>query len=140
MKKNITEFKMPLTPITKETFERQGWKYIENEDSSMGFSNSEFQEFTNDYYYKLNLPKFRDDAFAPAMVSNTLSERYMLKEMGIPVNQFIVSIENLDGLGMCKYEEEVEILYRYLTGYDIDDETMNNINDDQSNIIFKIPM
>jgi hypothetical protein len=25
--KRETEFKMMLTPITKETFERQGWKY-----------------------------------------------------------------------------------------------------------------
>lgn len=119
--KRETEFRMPLTPITKETFERQGWKYVEVEDSGIGFSMDDGDMISGgmDYYYILNLPKNRDDEFASCLISNLESERHMLHEMGVPPGQFVVTMGDTDGLGLCRCEEEIEVLYRALTGYDI---------------------
>jgi hypothetical protein len=37
------------------------------------------------------------------------------KELGLPKGHYYVELEDLNGLGFCKSEEEVEILYRALT-------------------------
>jgi hypothetical protein len=139
MKRTTREFKMPLTPITKETFERQGWKYVEAEEGMSGMSmmGGDFDEFQLDYYYKLPLPKIREDEFAPYLASNYISETPLLREMGIPSGQFIVSIEDMDGLGTCRYEEEIEVLYRALTGFDIYDNIQIE-HQDPSTAIFKV--
>ena len=122
--KRETEFKMMLTPITKETFERQGWKYVEAEDIRTGFSmeDGDMMEGMIDYYYVLNLPKNRNDEFANCLISNLESERIMLYDMGVLPGQFVVTMGDTDGLGLCRCEEEIEVLYRALTGYDIYDD------------------
>lgn len=124
----FTDFKFPLTPITKETFEKQGWVRVDssgNSDSSYNDNDNDNEVIDGglpDYYYKLNLPKNRDDDYSSCMVSNSISERYIMKnELNINQNHFLVKIDDMDGLGLCRYEEEVEALYKLLTGDDIYD-------------------
>lgn len=102
---------MPLTPITKETFDKQGWIRVAEQ------LDGDEEEF--DFYYKIGLPKVRTDEYAMYIVSNNNSERGFFKEMGVKNNEFVVNIENSDGLGFCRYEEEIEVLYKILTGIDI---------------------
>jgi hypothetical protein len=122
----FTDFKFPLTPITKETFERQGWLKVNSSDDTSSTYEDDDNEVTDgflpDYYYRLNLPKNRDDDYAPCLVSNSISERYIMKnELNINQNHFLVKIDDMDWLGLCRYEEEVEALYKLLTGDDIYD-------------------
>ena len=112
------EVKLPMTPITAETFERQGWKKIAGGD---GFDEDEMDENGQHYYYVLPLPKFRDDEFAPMLVSNSTDEMMLLKELGLKKGQFFIEIMDMDGLGWCGSEEELSILYNALTGDDIEE-------------------
>ena len=41
-------------------------------------------------------------------------------ELGIPKGHFVVELQDYAGLGFCKTEEELIILYRCLTGEDIE--------------------
>jgi len=115
---------LPLTPITEETFLQQGWTKVETvANESDGYYDDEDDDddfIDGDYYWALPLPKARVDEYAPRLVSNTLGEREILSfDIKLRANEFVVQIEELEGLGFCKYEEEVEVLYKALTGEDI---------------------
>lgn len=114
------EIKLPLTPITEKTFERQGWikrnvgdMIIDDED--------DVDEDTTAYYFTLSLPKDRDDEYAPQLVSNATDELGLLKDIGLKPGQFFVEILGTEGLGFAASEEELELLYKVLTGDDINE-------------------
>jgi hypothetical protein len=115
------EFKLPQTPITELTFIRQGW--IRNDvyelDDEMD-DDDKTNDDTKHYFFVLPLPKSRKDEYAPSLASNATDEISAIKEMGLKQGQFFVEIMNSDGLGFCKTEEELEILYWALTGENIE--------------------
>ena len=127
------EFKLPTTPITEKTFIRQGWekhsvgeRYIEDD----GFD-YEIEEFEEDneiedddaYYWTLPLPKDRrDDQYAVVLASNATDELSVVREFGLQEGSFVVEIFDSDGLGLCINEEELEVLYRALTGEEIEED------------------
>jgi hypothetical protein len=96
------------TPITTTTFKTQGWE-----------KNTETQDGIKFSYWTLVLPKDNPDEDAICMISSANDE---WDELGIPKGHYVVEIENLNGLGYCESEEEIEILYRALTGTDLYDE------------------
>jgi len=110
------EIKLPMTPITERTFVRQGWKKIEAGD---GVSED------GHYYWILPIPKFREDEFAPLLVSNSTDEQLILKEVGLKPGQFFIEMSDMDGLGFCSSEEELDILYSALCGEDIEENLEN---------------
>lgn len=93
------------TPITKTTFKLQGW------EKKTATENGEKY-----YYWILPLPKDNPDENAPALISSA-SDEYL--ELNLPKGRYVVELYDLAGLGYCESEEEIEILYRALTGYDI---------------------
>lgn len=102
----------PLTPITEETFERQGWKMmVETEESTDG-DNEEF------YYWTLALPRDNPDPNSPILISSC-NDDYL--DLNIKKGQYYVEIEDMNGLGLCTSEEELEILYRALTKSELED-------------------
>lgn len=108
--------RLPLTPITEETFKRQGWKKIMiDSDPTDGED-----EIGDIYYFTLPLPKNRTDEFTPFLISNATDEIEALLELGLQVGTFFVELMNTDGLGFCSTEEELEILYRALTRQSIE--------------------
>ena len=131
------EIKLPLTPITEETFIRQGWKKVDvneplfdeddfiDEDDEDGIfeeePNEEETEKPQAFYYILSIPKDRDDPYSPKLISNATDENGLLKEMGLPPDTFFVELMDWDGLGYCESEEEIEILYKSLTGKNLVD-------------------
>ena len=127
------EFKLPTTPITEKTFIRQGWeksyigdRYIDDE----GFE-EDVEEFEDDeeetdedeaYYWTLPLPKSRrEDPYAIVLTSNATDELGVVRELGLQNGSYIVEIFDSDGLGLCTNEEELEVLYRALTGEEIEE-------------------
>jgi hypothetical protein len=127
------EFKLPTTPITEKTFIRQGWeksyigdRYIDDE----GFE-EDAEEFEDDeeetdedeaYYWTLPLPKSRrEDPYAVVLTSNATDELSVVRELGLQNGSYVVEIFDSDGLGLCTNEEELEVLYRALTGEEIED-------------------
>ena len=132
------EYKLPLTPITEETFIRQGWRKCDvneplfeefGEESDDDFfdetEGDEMEEPTDAseaiaWYYTLSIPKDRTDPYCPKLVSNATDESGLLKEMELPEGTFFVELMDWDGLGYCQSEEEIEILYRALTGKDLE--------------------
>jgi hypothetical protein len=115
------EIRLNMTPITEQTFKRQGWTKVSVGD---GLS-SEEDENTEDYYFTLALPKDRDDDFAPMLVSNATDEGLLLKELGLKPGQFFIEIMDMDGLGFCGSEEELDVLYSALTGEDVEENLEN---------------
>jgi hypothetical protein len=115
------EIRLNMTPITEQTFKRQGWTKVSVGD---GLS-SEEDENVEDYYFTLSLPKDRDDDFAPMFVSNATDEGLLLKELGLKPGQFFIEIMDMDGLGWCGSEEELDVLYSALTGDDIEENLEN---------------
>jgi hypothetical protein len=134
------EVKFPLTPITEETFIRQGWRKCDVneplfEELGEGLDNF-FDEMEDDeieepeepmekteaiaWYYTLAIPKDRNDPYCPRLVSNATDESGLLKEMGLPEGTFFVELMDWDGLGYCQSEEDIEILYRALTGKNLE--------------------
>jgi hypothetical protein len=127
------EVKFPLTPITEETFIRQGWRkcdvneplfeeFGEDED---GMEDDEMEEPMEKpeaiaWYYTLAIPKDRTDPYCPRLVSNATDESGLLKEMELPEGTFFVELMDWDGLGYCQSEEEIEILYKALTGKNLE--------------------
>ena len=98
----------PYTPITEETFERQGWeKYNDTDDSGDDF-----------YYFVLPLPKDNPDLGAPVLIS-TANDDYVEFE-ALKKGEYYVELDGMYGLGFCQSEEEVEILYRALTKQEIE--------------------
>ena len=127
------EVKFPLTPITEETFIRQGWRKCDvNEPLFEEFGEDENEmedeEMENPmekpeaiaWYYTLALPKDRTDPYCPRLVSNATDESGLLKEMELPEGTFFVELMDWDGLGYCQSEEEIEILYKALTGKNLE--------------------
>ena len=116
------EVKFPLTPITEETFIRQGWRKCDvNEPLFEEFGES-LEDLNNDFfgemedeemeepmekpeaiawYYTLAIPKDRTDPYCPRLVSNATDENGLLKEMGLPEGTFFVELMDWDGLGYC---------------------------------------
>jgi hypothetical protein len=119
------EIKLPLTPITEKTFERQGWVKHDVGDMISDEADENDNTDSNAYYYTLSLPKERDDEYAPQLVSNATDELGILKDIGLKPGQFFVEILNTDGLGLCTSEEELQVLYSALTGDDIEDNLEN---------------
>lgn len=115
------EVKLPMTPITEDTFVRQGWKKIEAGDG-MG---EDVDNEEGHYYWILPIPKFREDEFAPVLVSNSTDEQLILKEVGLKPGQFFIEISDMDGLGWCGSEEELDVLYSALCGEDIEENLEN---------------
>ena len=107
---DIIEF--PETPITEDTFKRQGWLKIEEfEEDEDGEGDTYVY-----YYYVLPLPKDNPDEACLVMISSCNDES---KELGLPNGQYYVELEDMNSLGFCKSEEEVEILYRAMTGREL---------------------
>jgi hypothetical protein len=117
--------KLKLTPITEETFKRQGWVKHSVEDMEM-FDEPQYKKDDEDeddddsddtpYFFTLPIPKNRIDKYAPMFVSNVSSDLEELKSMGLKPGQYFIEILDMDGLGFSASEEELEILYKSLTG------------------------
>ena len=107
----VLEF--PMTPITEDTFERQGWEKHEGED--VDEKNGETVKF---YYYTLPLPKDNPEEDCVQLISSANDEwdDYDNLKKG----EFVVEIDGSFGLGLCWTEEEIEILYKALTTSDIE--------------------
>ena len=101
------EIIFPLTPITEETFERQGWLRFEDTDD----------EGEDYYYWVLPLPKDNPDENCPVFISSCNDD---YEELNISKGEYFVEIEDFFGLGFCQSEEELEILYRALTKSEIE--------------------
>jgi hypothetical protein len=114
------EIKLPLTPITEDTFKRQGWVRHKVGDSLDIDDDEVLDDDIEVYYYTLALPKERVDKYTPLLVSNATDETGLLKDMGLSPNTFFVELMGTEGLGYCSSEEELEILYKVLTGGDIE--------------------
>ena len=127
------EVKFPLTPITEETFIRQGWRKCDvNEPlfEEFGEDENEMEDEEMEepiekpeaiaWYYTLALPKDRTDPYCPRLVSNATDESGLLKEMELPEGTFFVELMDWDGLGYCQSEEDIEILYKALTGKNLE--------------------
>ena len=123
----IGKVKLRATPITEETFIRQGWKrHLAMDFNSVDDvyeNNDEEAEDTDEgpFFYTLPLPKNQIDKYQPMLVSNATDEVYELKALGLNENEFFIEMLDTDGLGFCATEEELEILYRALTGKYIED-------------------
>jgi hypothetical protein len=126
------EFKLPTTPITEKTFIRQGWekahigdRYIDDEgfeEDAEEFEEEEEIEDDDAYYWTLPLPKSRrEDPYAVVLTSNATDELGVVRELGLQNGSYVVEIFDSDGLGLCTNEEELEVLYRALTGEEIED-------------------
>jgi hypothetical protein len=115
------EIKLPLTPITENTFQRQGWvKHIVGDSLQINDDDEVMDIDVEVYYYTLPLPKNRIDEYTPLLVSNATDENGLLKDMGLPLNTFFIELMGTEGLGYCSSEEELEILYKVLTGENIE--------------------
>jgi hypothetical protein len=100
-------------PITNETFERQGWEMeVETDGEDDEGKTIEF------YYWKLPLPTDNPDPNAVCLISSANDEH---SDLGLKKGEYFVEIENSMGLGMCRYEDELQILYRALTKLEIED-------------------
>ena len=110
--------RLQATPITEETFTRQKWRRHLSEDFDLDepIKSEEESEDNQPYFFTLSLPKDRFDKYAPMLVSNSSDELEALKTMGLSPGQYFVEMLDTDGLGYCTTEEELEILYRALTG------------------------
>jgi hypothetical protein len=119
----MRKVKLQVTPITDTTFERQGWsKHLSNDYNGIGdfFENREDvdseEEVEEPYFWTLPIPKDRTDKYAPRFVSNSSDDDMELISMGLKPGQYFIEILDYDGLGFCTTEEELEILYKALTG------------------------
>lgn len=104
-----TPISFPETYITEETFKRQGWEKIEEEGD---------EEEGSYYYYILPLPKDNPSEEAPFLASCG-SEDW--KQIPLPKGSYVIELGDMYGLGYCESEEQLEILYRALTGEEIED-------------------
>ena len=127
------EVKFPLTPITEETFIRQGWRKCDVNEPLFDEFGEDLDEMEDEeieepiekpeaiaWYYTLAIPKDRTDPYCPRLVSNATDESGLLKEMELPEGTFFVELMDWDGLGYCQSEEDIEILYKALTGINLE--------------------
>jgi hypothetical protein len=121
----MREIKLPVTPITEDTFIRQGWKkhsaidFMGDDMNSKKSDEDDDDDESGPFFWILPIPKDRTDQHAPVLVSNMTDELGALKEFGLKPGQFFVEIMDMDGLGLCVNEEELEVLYGALTGENI---------------------
>jgi hypothetical protein len=117
----IRTAKLRATPITEETFIRQGWKkYLAEDFNSVDdvYENMDDEAGDDDegpFFYTLPLPKGTLAKYAPMLVTNATDEAEELEALGLKPNQFFIEMLDTQGLGFCATEEELEILYRALT-------------------------
>jgi hypothetical protein len=123
------EIKLPLTPITEETFERQGWlKFDVNEPLFDGNWGEDMDELNNDFFGGMEDEEPEEPIEKPEAtawyyilpIPKATDENGLLKEMGLAPGTFFVELMDNDGLGYCQSEEEIEILYKALTGKDLE--------------------
>ena len=127
------EIKFPLTPITEETFIRQGWRKCDVNEPLFDEFGEDLDDMEDEeieepiekpeaiaWYYTLSIPKDRTDPYCPRLVSNATDENGLLKEMELPEGTFFVELMDWDGLGYCQSEEDIEILYKALTGKNLE--------------------
>jgi hypothetical protein len=118
----VRKVKLQSTPITDSTFERQGWSkhnVSSYDDGDIAENEDELDTVVDGesaYLWILPLPKERRDAYAPRLVSSISDSNEELVSMGLSPGQYFIEILDFDGLGFCTTEEELEILYRALTG------------------------
>ena len=89
------------TPITEETFEKQGWTKESEED----LSGKEY------HYWILPLPKKVETYTDARLISSTSNQSIK----GLQEGEFVVEINDFGSLGFCTSEEEIEVLYEMLT-------------------------
>lgn len=109
-----------MTPITEETFKRQKWKMYHDNDELFSDDEEETKSKDIPYFFILPIPKDRRDPHTPMFVSNLNNEFGALKDLGLKPGQYFVEIMDMDGLGLCTSEEELEVLYQALTGESIE--------------------
>lgn len=107
-----------ITPITDETFKKQGWEKFDVGTDEDGI-----------FYWSIPLPKDNPDASAPCLIS-TVNDDWQYLE--IPEGTYTVSLYNMNGLGHCIYEEDIEDLYSVLTKEDIYDDNLSPDTDKSS--------
>jgi len=119
----MRKVKLQATPLTDETFKRQGWsKHISNDyNGTPDFIENredveDGDELDKPYFWTVPIPKERTDKYAPRLVTNSSDDDMELRNMGLKPGQYFIEILDFDGLGFCTTEEELEILYRSLTG------------------------
>lgn len=88
------------TPITEETFERQGWYKEDTPNDEDDF-----------HYWTLTLPKDSRDPYAPILISSPSNQSVR----GLEKGEYVVEMHDFNGLGFCTSEEEIEVLYKVLT-------------------------
>lgn len=117
-KKEIIPIEVPETPITDDTFIKQGWERYDitesDDDDVDGDDGDDDDEFV--YYWLLPLPIDNPDEFAPCLISSPNDEWDVLE---LNEGEYIVELADANGIGICLWEEEIEILYRALTRMDI---------------------
>lgn len=114
--------KLPLTPLTDNTFIRQGWqkyKFDFGEDSHEKVESSENDDEV-EYYYMTPVPKTTSDPYGMYLITTTTRDYEYAKELGLQPGTFAVTIMDTDGMGLCRSEEELEVLYRALCGEEIE--------------------
>jgi len=111
----ITEdhIEFPETPITEDTFHKQGWLKVEEIEEDDDVEEGGTNVF---HYFILPLPKDNPDSDCKVLISNCNDE---YSEIGLPKGQYYVELDEAYGLGFCSSEEQIEILYRALTGQEL---------------------
>lgn len=97
-----------FTPITDETFVKQGWERHDEQDGDDEF-----------YWWQLPLPKENPDKNARCLISTT-SDQW--EEYGLREGEYTIEIFDFTGLGFCMYEEDIEDLYAVLTKSELMDD------------------
>lgn len=109
----MIEIDFPTTPISEETFERQGWEMVV--ESELNQESGEIDEY---YYFILPIPKDTPDESAPVLISSANDD---WQTLGLNEGEYFIEIDGTTGLGLCTNEEELEILYRALTKKEIEE-------------------
>ena len=109
--KEIIEF--PVTPITEETFERQGWEKYEDE-----YKDQVTGEISKFHYFVLPLPKDNPEDDCMTLISSANDEWEDVDNL--IKGEYVVELSESYGLGLCWTEEEIEILYKALTTINIE--------------------
>jgi hypothetical protein len=128
--KELTPIEVPETPIMDTMFIRQGWEqHFVKEETPEGEEDDSDEDFGNAtstiYYWLLPLPKDNPDPMAPCFISSVNDEWDLLE---LEEGEYTVEIANSNGIGLCDWEEEIEILYRALTGEDINEKYTDNLS------------
>lgn len=110
---------LPETPITDETFERQGWRKhpaLDYDGARDLFDQLDAElEDGDPYFWTLPLPKNRSDEYSPILISNDNDSDDEVISMGLKPGEYFIEIYDFDGLGFCTSEEDLEVLYYALT-------------------------